>query len=86
MTIDQLLDAIDGIRVQKAELEKKEQAMLKILQTKAEKQKQRIEKLTQNAPAKAEAPKEAPVTANQLSIPGIPNESKLPTGTPVLTR
>ena len=45
MTIDQLLDGVDAIRAKKAELEKKEAAMLKAMVQKVEKQKARIDGL-----------------------------------------
>lgn len=45
LTIDHLIEAVDGFREQKAELEKKEKAYLKVLHRKAEKQKERIDGL-----------------------------------------
>jgi hypothetical protein len=45
MTIEQLLDAVDGFRAQKAEIEKKEKAYMKVVHQKAEKLKQRIDNL-----------------------------------------
>jgi hypothetical protein len=50
MTIDQLLDAVESLRDQKAELEKKEQAMLKLIEKKADKQNERIDRLKGEAP------------------------------------
>jgi hypothetical protein len=50
MSIDQLIDAVEQIRTQKADLEKKEQAMLKTLRTKAAKQKERIDGLDVGQP------------------------------------
>ncbi|MBP3958307.1 hypothetical protein J8F10_23920 [Gemmata sp. G18] len=50
MTIEQLIDAVDGFREQKAELEKKERAYLKVLHRKAEKQKERIDGLGGDVP------------------------------------
>ena len=43
MTLEQLLDAVDGFRAQKAELEKKEKAFMKVVHQKAGKLKERIE-------------------------------------------
>jgi hypothetical protein len=51
MSIDQLLEAIEKIRAQKAELEKKERQMMKEIQLKAALQKQRIDKLVGVTPA-----------------------------------
>jgi hypothetical protein len=45
MTIEQLIDAVDGFREQRAELEKKERAYLKVLHKKADKLKERIDGL-----------------------------------------
>ncbi|MDY3554701.1 hypothetical protein R5W24_003830 [Gemmata sp. JC717] len=45
LTIDQLIEAVDGFREQKAEIEKKERAYLKVLHRKALSQKERIDGL-----------------------------------------
>ncbi|MDY3559671.1 hypothetical protein R5W23_000682 [Gemmata sp. JC673] len=45
LTIDQLIEAVDGFREQKAEIEKKERAYLKVLHRKAQSQKERIDGL-----------------------------------------
>lgn len=45
LTIDQLLDAVEAVRAQKAALEKQEQALLKVIGEKAEKLKARINKV-----------------------------------------
>lgn len=50
MSLDQLLDAVEGLRARKAELEKKEQEMLKLINRKAEEQKERIDRLNDGAP------------------------------------
>lgn len=49
MTIEQLIDAVDGFREQKAEIEKKEKAYLKVLHRKADKLKERIDGLGDGA-------------------------------------
>ena len=54
-TLEQLLDAVEIVRAQKAELEKKEQALRKALQKKMEKLKERIEKLDVGTPPVAPA-------------------------------
>jgi hypothetical protein len=51
MSIDQLIEGVENLRAQKAELDKKEQAMIKLIQRKAEKQKERIDGLDIGAPA-----------------------------------
>jgi hypothetical protein len=45
LTIDQILDTVESIREQKAELEKKERLYLKALNRKTEKLKERIERV-----------------------------------------
>jgi len=45
MTVEQLLDAVEALRLQKIELEKKEQTMMKALKMKMDKLKERIGKL-----------------------------------------
>lgn len=45
LSIDQLLDTIEALRAQKAELEKKEQTILKLIEKKVEKQQERIDRL-----------------------------------------
>ena len=47
-TLDQLLDALEQIRTQKSELEKKEQELTKVIQKKAAQQKDRMDKLGVN--------------------------------------
>jgi hypothetical protein len=79
LTIDQILDAVETIREEKAELEKKEKVFLKALHRKAEKLKERMERVEPDntqpptilVPA---SPVPPPVVA-----PGSSNSSGLPT-------
>lgn len=68
MTIDQLLEAVENLRAQKAEMEKREQAMLKVLRQKAEKMNQRIGNLGGGQP---------PMPTEVAPVGGMyPNQSK----------
>src|SRR4051812_10277406 len=50
MTIDQLLDAVEALRAEKAALVLKEQALLKAIGVKVEKQRERLNKVGAGAP------------------------------------
>lgn len=69
-TVDQVLDALERLQAQKAELEKQEQALKDVLAKKLEKQGERVKKvgLKKDAPPK---PREGPVT-------GRPEVTELP--------
>jgi hypothetical protein len=62
MTIEQLIDAVDGFREQKAEIEKKERAYLKVLHRKADKLKERIDSLDGGTPPTLAPPNLVPST------------------------
>lgn len=68
MTIDQLLDAVDQVRAQKAELEKRERELIAVLRKKAEALKVRLDKL-EGSP-KRESNKLPEVKAGEL--PAVP--------------
>ena len=81
LTIDQLLDAVEKFESQKAELEKKQRAFVKVLHLKAAMQKQRIDSLPGSQPAPPpyavpEPPPSSIPTSNSLldpfSIPAKP--------------
>ncbi|MBP3956284.1 hypothetical protein J8F10_13420 [Gemmata sp. G18] len=81
LTIDQLLDAVEKFESQKAELEKKQRAFVKVLHLKAALQKQRIDSLPGSQPvappyAVSEPPPSSIPTSNSpldpFSIPAKP--------------
>jgi hypothetical protein len=72
MTLEQLLDAVDGFRAQKAELEKKEKAYMKVAHQKAGKLKERIDGLDGVVP---------PPMAPSI-VPGIPAPGSVPPAFP----
>ena len=79
LTIDELIEALDEFREQKAELEKKEKAYLKVLRRKAEKQKERIDGLGGGASGLPPTLIPGPVTPNTLNGPSpAPGISTLP--------
>jgi hypothetical protein len=55
-SLDQMLDELEALRVQKAEIEKKEQDLIKVIQQKAEKQADRLKRLGIASPAAANSP------------------------------
>jgi hypothetical protein len=64
-SIDQLLDGLDALRTQRAELERKEKALAGVLKKKVEKQKERLDKSgVMGPPAEAGLP--------QVSVPSAP--------------
>jgi hypothetical protein len=67
MTIEQLLDAVEKFREQKAEIEKKEKAYMKVVHQKAEKLKARIESLDGVTPPPVISTTSGPV----VPAPGI---------------
>jgi hypothetical protein len=73
MTIDQLLEAVEKFREQKAELEKKEQTFMKVLHLKAAKQKERIDSL-----GGAPQPVSPPAAAEMIAIPPVSNSGVAP--------
>jgi hypothetical protein len=56
ISLDQMLDELEALRVQKSELEKKEQDMIKAIQQKAGKQAERLKQLGIALPAVAKSP------------------------------
>ena len=74
MTIEQLLDAVERFREQRAELEKKEKAYMKVVHQKAGKLKERIDGIDGvTAPT-------LPPPINTTSAPGIPARGGAPPG------
>lgn len=65
-SLDQLLDELETLRAQKAEIEKKEQALTKTIQQKATKQADRMMQLGITPPA----PAGAPIRVGQILIEG----------------
>ena len=70
-TLDQLLDAMEKLRTQKAELEKREQELLKVIQRKATQQKERMDKLGVNVMVHPLLPPVPPVLPDG-SVPRFP--------------
>jgi hypothetical protein len=54
-SLDHLLDELEALRVKKAEIEKKEQELIRVIQQKTDKQVERMKKLGINGPAAAPA-------------------------------
>lgn len=82
MTIEQLLDAVDKFREQKAEIEKKEKAYMKVVHQKAEKLKQQIDNLDGD---KTTPPPVISTTGAPQSIPApgvVPVDALPPAGNP----
>ncbi|WP_029630616.1 hypothetical protein [Zavarzinella formosa] len=80
MSIDQLIDVVEAIRAEKAELEKREQAALKTIRLKAEKLRERMTKVGADSPPnppKVEDPmKERPWTERQNIPPKVEGPMK----------
>jgi outer membrane protein assembly factor BamA len=55
-SLDQMLDELEALRVQKAQMEKKEQELLKAIQQKAAKQAERMKQLGTTSPAESKGP------------------------------
>jgi hypothetical protein len=71
-TVEQMLDAVDALRVQKAVLEKQEKAIIEQLSKKVEKQSERMRKLGIGLPKPVESP-------DPLGIPSpLPTRPNLP--------
>lgn len=85
MTIEQLLDAVDGFRAQKAEIEKKERAYMKVVHQKADKLKQRIDNL--DGDKTTPPPVISTTSAPSIPAPGIgPGAVFPPVGNPSVRR
>ena len=82
LTIDQILDTVENIREQKAELEKKEKLYLKALNRKTEKLKERIERVQGDTSA-GQNDSSTPPPTYIPSSPMPPSPNVPPNGVPV---
>jgi len=84
LTIDQILDAVDNIRDQKADLEKKEKFYLRALHRKTEKLQERIDRMDPQTTTPTTCPGPVPPVLVQPSLQtpactvGIPTSNILP--------
>ena len=79
MTAEQLLEKVKAIRAQKAELEKQEQALMKVLTTKTDKLKAEVDALSgKGHPPVTEGPiiPASPVPGGAPPLPGLPAPGK----------
>ena len=63
-TLDQMLDALEALRVQKAELEKKEHAMVEAINKKLDTQTERMKKLGIKKPTQIDEPMLPPIVSS----------------------